>query len=280
MVLGQFPCMIFLILPLLCLTKINEYGRNSLTNAEIANVTLQIAEYFSLWTLIIKTSVCLSMHSRLTDELVSYHQGQSAAILKLDDDNSLVFSSHFKRSTSFILIIALFNMIGHHFANHKFLRTFKHQWEQNVRDDFQDSIQRKIKAKKRCCIFNRLFLVRYFNFYEWIGLWKIAGNVIPASSRNIRDQMLWMFYQFSLRYSTLVLFLRYLPLAVSIILIMFGLNTKSIYANYGGEFTSAQRGKDSKYEDYEQFNKDLIDFAVNGTLEVILLGLASSVVTQ
>ena len=65
------------------------------------------------------------------------------------------------------------------------MRKFSSIWDKSVNEDMIESLQEKLKIHKRCCCFSRLHLIRFYNFYEWLGLWKIGGYVIPKSEEYI-----------------------------------------------------------------------------------------------
>jgi hypothetical protein len=59
---------------------------------------------------------------------------------------------------------------------HKFFREFIDLWDGNVKEDYHDEFKDS-KRWRICC--PRDTLMRYYNFHEWISLWRVKGWLIP-----------------------------------------------------------------------------------------------------
>jgi hypothetical protein len=58
----------------------------------------------------------------------------------------------------------------------KFFREFIDLWDTNVKEDYHDEFKDS-KRWRICC--HRDTLMRYYNFHEWISLWRVKGWLIP-----------------------------------------------------------------------------------------------------
>lgn len=164
-------------------------------------LTLQAAEYFSLWALAAKVGISITELATSTSALVEHDLQNSAATRLLKRDSSgaqLVFSSSLQQLLVAISALAFLNILLQHVFNELYYRSFQAVWQDNLHErdfNFHENIQKG--GRRRCCCFGRACLVRYFNMHEWIGLWKTKGWIIPSEHDILRDNICWVFQTFS-----------------------------------------------------------------------------------
>ena len=87
-------------------------------------------------------------------------------------------------------------IIAHHLMNEVFHRKLIQVWESVIEEDFTEEFRKN--PRTRCCVeYTRL--VRYFNYCEWIGMWKRSGSIIPPDAAILKDNIQYLFVMFSVR---------------------------------------------------------------------------------
>ena len=75
-----------------------------------------------------------------------------------------------------MLLIVIVFIFMHHIFNEYFYRRLIKIWDENVKEEFVEVFS---KDKERKCCIEKTKLMRYFNFKEWISLWRNKGSSIP-----------------------------------------------------------------------------------------------------
>lgn len=66
----------------------------------------------------------------------------------------------------------------HHFYNEMFYRKFVNIWENNLIEDFDEELKNDYDTR---FFLDILAVVQYFNFHEWMTLWRLRGEIIPPN---------------------------------------------------------------------------------------------------
>lgn len=84
-----------------------------------------------------------------------------------------------------LLVVAL--ILAGHFSNELFYRFLVSVWDEEIKEDIFD----ELNTQRRSCIccLTPLSVMRYFNFMEFISLWRRRGWIIPAEHGIVRDQI-------------------------------------------------------------------------------------------
>jgi hypothetical protein len=135
-------------------------------------LTFQGLEYLSIWTLFIK--ICISWHqiNLRRAEVKKFETNQESSVMTFEEG----LKDPINKFLYLMLIIVIAFIATHHVLNEAFFRKFLKIWEDNVKEDFFEEFT---KGKKKRCCFEITFFVRYFNYHEWISLWRMKGMIIP-----------------------------------------------------------------------------------------------------
>lgn len=147
----------------------------------------------------------------LNHKLLKYKQNSS---------ETLQWEAKFVTIIAIIISVVTFNLILHHIGNFWFTCSFERLWENTVREDMTEALRDKLKANKRCYCINRLVIVRFFNFHDWLALWKIAGYVIPIDHDYVHQKFKWHFYNSVHMHVYKVIAFRIMPLLVVLGMLM------------------------------------------------------------
>ena len=71
--------------------------------------------------------------------------------------------------------------------------------------------------------------MRYFNFHEWIALWKVKGQILPKDFDLVRDNVCYIFLQMSKWQTTIQFSFKYTFLMFSLIWIKLLINPKNLF---------------------------------------------------
>lgn len=67
-----------------------------------------------------------------------------------------------------VMLLSLVYILTHHVINEAFYRKVLTTWEEKIKEDFNE----EFATAGRCCFGDSLTSMRYFNFVEWICLWR------------------------------------------------------------------------------------------------------------
>lgn len=160
--LAHFPILLLLLVPCLVIRKCQQTGRTALSNRETLLLSLQLLEYLGTALLGLKGLIC---YFEYNDYLALLdHQPL--------ENNLVIFYIS-------ICIMSMLSIISSHAFNDCFYRKFLQVWEENIREDFHEEFS--TRTSTQCCCCETFNVVRYFNFCEWIPLWRKRGWIIPES---------------------------------------------------------------------------------------------------
>ena len=121
--------------------------------------------------------------------------------------------------------------------------------------------------------------MRYWNYSEWIVLWRQRGGIIPETHKILRDKICYIFIKVAQRSSTSLYFLKYSALIGIAIKLRFGSDPDSLFVVHGDVKEYLPGQKESEKE-FSTFAENLHDFLINQIIEVVLIGLSANFLMQ
>lgn len=182
-----------------------------------------MCEYISLFTVFIKASICAS-HIKLKTQLISeydYIQDTPIMFNVTVDNSAIIAPTLFKHSAiTFVAIGAVLMLVGHHLQNECFYRRLVWVWDEDIREEMGEELT---SSSRSClCCLSSLSVMRYFNFMEWITLWKKRGWIIPNEHEVVRDHIQLVFVKWLRFYTIVSLIFKQILLLIMAFIVTFG----------------------------------------------------------
>ena len=128
-----------------------------------------------------------------------------------------------------VLIISICFMDCHHLFSEIFFRKLNKIWDENIEEDVHEEFNNSNQRSGCLCCLSQLSVMRYFNFLEWISLWKKRGYVIPEDHQLLRDMIQVLFLKSIRLNMALNYLLKYVLISILILVLKFDSSTRDLF---------------------------------------------------